>query len=153
MSETMGGGDLIDKAMLGEDAETNEYGQLVGAASQVGGAMSSKKIADAAMKLDRQNLRERNIENRLAAINPVAAAKYAIERGGRDTSNLDALQKHEGGFMGLLDRDIKGLDFSQTKTGAWDTIAPPDSSSVEVDKGFLSKYEYEPRPPYPVSRF
>ena len=53
-SETMGFGGAIDEAMLGTDSEgravRNEYGDLVGMASQVGSAMSSKKASDAALQ-------------------------------------------------------------------------------------------------------
>ena len=124
LSETMGGGQMIDKAMLGADAETNEYGELVGMASQVGGAMSAAKGAEAAKKLDMQSLKDNAMQTRLDNLDPSGelGMEFAMKRESRDSGNLKALQAGKKGSLGgLFQKDIEGVNYEPTTIGDWET--------------------------------
>ena len=122
-SEAMGFGGAIDSAMLGTDSEgnavRNEYGELVGAASQIGTAMSAKKAGEAAQKLKMQQTADAAMQARLDKLDPRLGMDYALKLQEKDKRNLDALQKHEGGFTGLLNEDVEGLDLESTTVGDW----------------------------------
>ena len=126
MSETMGGGAMIDQAMLGTDSEgravRNEYGDLVGMASQVGSAMSAKKAGEAAMKLKQQQAADQAMQARLDKLNPRLGMEYALNLEKKNKRNLEALQKHEGGFSGLLNKDVENLDLKPTTVGDWESV-------------------------------
>ena len=117
MSETMGAGGMIDEAMLGTDEEgkavRNEYGEMVGMASQVGGAMSAKKGAEAAKKLEMQSLKDDAMQTRLDNLDPsgVAGREFAMNRARKDADNLKALQAGQKGSLGgLFQKDIEGIN-------------------------------------------
>ena len=144
MSETMGGGAMIDQAMLGTDSEgravRNEYGDLVGMTSQIGGAISAKKAGDAALKLQQQTARDDAMQARLDKLDPELGMEFAIKREKKDASNLAALQKHKGGFMGLLNRDVEGVDYKPTTTGDWESVLnkakAPKPETIDPSQAF-----------------
>ena len=109
LSETMGGGQMIDKAILGADAETNEYGELVGMASQVGGAMSAQKAAGMAKKLEMQSQKDQAMQVRLDKLDPELGFDFAIEREKKDKANMAALQGSKKGFWGEQGREMSGM--------------------------------------------
>ena len=125
-SEAMGFGGAIDSAMLGTDSEgnavRNEYGDLVGMASQVGSAMSAKKAGEAAMKLKQQQAADQAMQARLDKLNPRLGMEYALNLEKKNKRNLEALQKHEGGFSGLLNKDVENLDLKPTTVGDWESV-------------------------------
>ena len=125
-SEAMGFGGAIDSAMLGTDSEgravRNEYGDLVGRASQVGSAMSAKKAGEAAMKLKQQQAADQAMQARLDKLNPRLGMEYALNLEKKNKRNLEALQKHEGGFSGLLNKDVENLDLKPTTVGDWESV-------------------------------
>ena len=141
-SETFGGGEMIDAAMLGTDSEgravRNEYGDLVGMASQVGGAMSSKKAGEAALKLQQQSARDDAMQSRLDRLDPELGMEFAIKREKKDAANLAALQKHKGGFHGLMNTDVEGVDFKPTTTGDWESVLnkakAPEAQTIDYNK-------------------
>ena len=122
----MGFGGAIDSAMLGTDSEgravRNEYGDLVGMASQVGSAMSAKKAGEAAMKLKQQQAADQAMQARLDKLNPRLGMEYALNLEKKNKRNLEALQKHEGGFSGLLNKDVENLDLKPTTVGDWESV-------------------------------
>jgi len=124
-SEAMGFGGAIDEAMLGTDSEgnavRNEYGELVGAASQIGTAMSAKKAGEAAKKLQMQQTADQAMQDRLDKLDPRLGMDYALKLQEKDKRNLDALQKHKGGFSGLMNEDVEGLDLESTTVGDWES--------------------------------
>jgi len=123
LSETMGGGEMIDKAMLGADAETNEYGQLVGAASQIGGAMSAQKGMEAAKKLEMQGQKDSAMQTRLDNLDPTGkmGMDFVTKREARDSANLKALQAgKKGSFGGLVQGEIQGINYEPTTIGDWE---------------------------------
>jgi len=128
MSEKMGGGAMIDQAMLGTDSEgravRNEYGDLVGMASQVGSAMSAKKAGEAALQLTNQAKADQAMQTRLDNLDPSGrlGMEYALRLEDKNTRNTAALQKHKGGFMGLLNKDVEGLDLKPTTMGDWENV-------------------------------
>ena len=144
MSETMGGGAMIDQAMLGTDSEgravRNEYGDLVGMASQIGSGMSAKKAGEAALKLQQQTARDDAMQARLDKLDPELGMEFAIKREKKDASNLAALQKHKGGFMGLLNRDVEGVDYKPTTTGDWESVLnkakAPKPETIDPSQAF-----------------
>ena len=128
MSETMGGGAMIDQAMLGTDSEgravRNEYGDLVGMASQVGSAMSAKKAGEAALQLQNQAKADQAMQTRLDNLDPSGrlGMEYALRLEDKNTRNTAALQKHKGGFHGLMNTDVEGLDLKPTTMGDWENV-------------------------------
>ena len=142
MSEQMGFGGAIDEAMLGTDSEgravRNEYGELAGMASQLGGAMSAKKAGEAALKLQQQTARDDAMQSRLDKLDPELGMEFALKREKKDAANLSALQEHKGGYYGLMNRDVEGLDFEPTKTGDWQnklTPKTPDATQIDYTDG------------------
>ena len=128
LSETMGGGKMIDAAMLGTDSEgravRNEYGDLVGMASQVGSAMSAKKAGEAALQLQNQAKADQAMQTRLDNLDPSGrlGMEYALRLEDKNTRNTAALQKHKGGFHGLMNTDVEGLDLKPTTMGDWENV-------------------------------
>jgi len=124
MSETMGGGDMIDKAMLGADAEPNEYGQMVGMASQVGGAMSAKKGMEMTTKLAAQDKADAGMQTRLDNLDPTGqmGMEFAMNREKKNKQNLEAMEAgKKGSFGGLFQGDIEGVNLKPTEVGDWET--------------------------------
>ena len=122
MSETMGGGAMIDGAMLGTDSQgnavRNEVGDLVGATTQIGGAMTNKTVSDAASKLARSDARN---ERMMQDLTPQARAEIRLSQNEAFANNQDALSSLKdrglGAFdkpEGLTDMTISGDDW-QTK--------------------------------------
>ena len=141
-SEAMGCGGAIDSAMLGTDSEgravRNEYGDLVGMASQVGSAMSAKKAGEAAMKLKQQQAADQAMQARLDKLNPRLGMEYALNLEKKNKRNLEALQKHEGGFSGLLNKDVENLDLKPTTVGDWESVLEkaktPEAQTMDYNK-------------------
>jgi len=123
LSETMGGGSMIDKAMLGADAETNEYGELVGMASQVGGAMSAKKGMEMTTKLAAQDKSDAAMQTRLDNLDPTGqmGMEFAMNREKKNKQNLSAMEAgKKGSFGGLFQKDIGGVNLEPTTVGDWE---------------------------------
>ena len=127
-SETFGGGKMIDAAMLGTDSEggavRNEFGDLVGLASDVGSHMSAKKAGEAALKLTNQSKADQAMQTRLDNLDPTGrlGMEYALRLEDKNTRNTAALQKHKGGFHGLMNTDVEGLDLKPTTMGDWENV-------------------------------
>tara|TARA_Y100000310_G_scaffold245646_1_gene250651 strand:+ start:335 stop:1129 length:795 start_codon:yes stop_codon:yes gene_type:complete len=138
MSEQMGAGSMIDEAMLGTDSEgravRNEYGELAGMASQIGQGMSAKKAGEAALKLKNQSARDDAMQTRLDNLDPELGMEFALKREKKDAANLAALQEHKGGYYGLMNKDVEGLDFEATKTGDWQSkLTPKTPDATKTD--------------------
>ena len=121
LSETMGGGQMIDRLALGEGAERNEYGDLVGAASQIGGAMTAKKAQGVASKLAQGSSADQRMQARLDALAEGTGAKedfqrafdFEKERRIRDRKNKEMLDKYSGlGFLGAFSKP-EGIDYGE----------------------------------------
>lgn len=142
MSEQLGAGSMIDEAMLGTDSEgravRNEYGELAGMASQIGSGMSAKKAGEAALKLQQQSARDDAMQSRLDRLDPELGMEFALKREKKDASNLAALQKHKGGFHGLMNTDVEGVDFKPTTTGDWQNVLnkakTPEAQTMDYTK-------------------
>ena len=119
LSETMGGGAMIDSAMLGTDSEggavRNEYGDLVGAGSQIYSAsksMKAGKLGEQDAKFDKlMDRRGKNVKMLFDANMPDKAmeAQSAMEdmRLKYDTNRKDAEGKGWGGSgLGMSDEDM-----------------------------------------------
>lgn len=137
-SESMGFGGAIDSAMLGTDSEgnavQNEYGELVGAASQIGTAMSAKKAGEAAKKLQMQQTADQAMQSRLDKLDPRLGMDYALKLQEKDKRNLEALQGHEGGFSGLFNEDVEGLDLESTTVGDWESaVKKKEPAPKQID--------------------
>jgi len=145
-SETFGGGEMIDAAMLGTDSEgkavRNEYGDLVGMASKVGGAMSAKKAGDAALQLQNQSKADQAMLARLDTLDPSGklGMDMALKIEAKNKRNTEALQKHKGGFMGLLNKDVEGLDLKPTTVGDWENVIAkakaPEPETIDTSQAF-----------------
>ena len=132
MSEQMGAGGMIDEAMLGTDSEgravQNEYGNLVGAASQIGDAMSAEKGREAATKLDMQSRNDAAMQQRLDLLDPSGelGMEHALKVDKRNKENTDALLAgRRKSFAGLFQKDIEGLNYEPTTMGDWESKLPP----------------------------
>jgi hypothetical protein len=141
LSETMGGGSMIDKAMLGADAETNEYGELVGMASQVGGAMSAKKGMEMTSKLAAQDKSDAAMQTRLDNLDPTGemGMEFAMNREKKNKQNLSAMEAgKKGSFGGLFQGDIEGVNLEPTTVGDWQSKIPEkptDTTSFITKEG------------------
>lgn len=125
LSETMGGGQLIDQAMLGTDSEgravRNEYGDLVGLGSAVYQGMDAKKaagLAGADAAFDKQYARRSENVQRLFDNATTAEARNQAQRAQNELQNWeqDYYQKRkdieEKGFFDsakLGQSDYRGL--------------------------------------------
>ena len=139
LSETMGGGQMIDKAILGADAETNEYGELVGMASQVGGAMSAQKAAGMAQKLAAQSKRDNSMQERLDILDPSGelGMNFALKREKKDAQNHTAMQNTPKSFGGLMNQEIKGVDVTPTTIGDWESqVEKNQQNKKEVTQAY-----------------
>ena len=122
-SEAMGGGKMIDSAMLGTDSEgnavKNEYGDMVGMASQVGSSMSNKNSKDAALKMARSDARDERI---MADLTPEARVQLRLAKGKRFDKNEAAMDDYkELGFMGGLLRKNPDIETGSLVTDSWAT--------------------------------
>ena len=97
LSETMGGGEMIDKAMMGSDAEANEYGGLVKAGSAVyqgGLAQKGAKLAQQDARMDKlMDRRSKNVSDLFAAGDLKGGKKAQQELEMMET---DYLSKRKG---------------------------------------------------------
>ena len=151
-SETFGGGKMIDAAMLGTDSEggavRNEFGDLVGLASDVGSHMSAKKAGEAALKLTNQSKADQAMQTRLDNLDPTGrlGMEYALRLEDKNTRNTAALQKHKGGFHGLMNTDVEGLDLKPTTMGDWENVIAqtqaPEAEGIDYNKMLERKGAY-----------
>ena len=138
LSETMGGCSMIDKAMLGADAETNEYGELVGMASQVGGAMSAKKGMEMTTKLAAQDKADAAMQTRMDNLDPSGkmGMDFALKREQKNKQNLEAMEAgKKGSFGGLFQGDIEGVNLEPTEVGDWQSKIPPKPTDATTHTG------------------
>ena len=118
LSEQMGAGGMIDSAMLGTDSQgnavQNEYGDLVGAGSQIYSAsksMKAGKLGEQDAKFDKlMDRREKNVKMLFEGGDKKGAmkAQSAMEdmRLKYDTNRKDAEGKGWGGSgLGMSDKD------------------------------------------------
>ncbi len=133
LSETMGGGQMIDKAMLGADAEENELGNLVGMASQVGGAMSAKKGMEMTSKLAAQDKADAAMQTRMDNLDPSGqmGMEFAMKREQKNKQNLEAMEAgKKGSFGGLFQGDIEGVNLEPTEVGDWQSKIPEKPAHI-----------------------
>ena len=121
-SEALGGGQMIDSIMLGEGAERNEFGDMVGLASGIGNYMSSKSAGDVAKNLASQSLADDKMQTRLDAIasadgatdeDRMAAFDFARKRRQRDEENRKRMQEYrDKGFLGAFSKP-ENIDYGK----------------------------------------
>ena len=119
LSETMGGGDMIDSAMLGTDSEgnavKNEYGGLIKAGSGVYQGMKARKASDVAKKRA-SNLSDYNEQVAMAE----KVGKYDPAEGlnmltqAQDLRTLQQRQTQKGEDASLWGWDNKFDDLGMT---------------------------------------
>ena len=103
LSETMGGGKLIDDVALGKGAERNEYGDLVGLGSSVYQGAKAKQAADIGKQdalFQKSYSRQKDAIDQLWKTDPAQAKiaqgklsdferDYRMNRGKAETSGMD----------------------------------------------------------------
>ncbi len=110
LSETLGGGQLIDQAMLGEGAERNEFGDLVG----LGSGIYQGAKAQQAAKIGEQDKifnsimerKQKNINEMTDGVQKASAQQsldqwqqdYLKNRGDAETSGLDFIMDDKLGM-------------------------------------------------------
>ena len=113
-SEASGVGGMIDQQIQGgSDYERNEYGDLVGAVSVMGGMMNAKTAGAASTRLNAQSARDDQMQTRMDNISPRAGLAFAQEREAKDAKNREVFNEYKGGFLNF-GKDIDGLDLSST---------------------------------------
>jgi hypothetical protein len=113
-SEASGVGSMIDQQIQGgADYERNEYGDLVGAVSVMGGMMTAKTANAASTRLNAQSARDDQMQERMDKISPEAGLAYAEKREAKDAKNREVFNEYKGGMMNM-GKDIDGLDLSST---------------------------------------
>ena len=113
-SEASGMGKMLDQEIQGgKDKETNEYGEMVGAASTMSGIMTAKKVGDATTRLNAQSAKDDRMQERMDKISPEAGLAYAQERETKDAANRKVFDEYKGGFLNF-GKDIDGLNLSAT---------------------------------------
>lgn len=141
LSETMGGGQMIDSAMLGTDSEgravRNEYGDLVGAGAsiyQAGKSMKDAKLAKQDAKFDKlRGRRMENVQMLFDAGMPKEAMKAQREIENMEGDYISKRKGMEGGWNPFAhsDEDYSALQPQQMsredrasarmrKHGEWD---------------------------------
>jgi hypothetical protein len=112
-SEASGVGKMIDQQIQGgADKETNEYGDIVGAASTMSGMMSAKKVGAAAIRLNAQSARDDRMQDRMDKISPEAGLAFAEKIEVKNAKNRKVMDEYKDGFMNF--GDVDGLDLSAT---------------------------------------
>ena len=112
-SEASGVGKMIDQQIQGgADKETNEYGDIVGAASTMSGMMTAKKVGAAAIRLNAQSARDDRMQERMDKISPEAGLAFAEKIEAKNAKNRGVMDEYKGGFMNF--GDVDGLDLSAT---------------------------------------
>ncbi len=113
-SEASGVGGMLDQQIQGgSDYERNEYGEMVGAVSVMGGMMNAKTANAASTRLNAQSARDDQMQDRMDKISPRAGLAFAQERETKDAANRKVFDEYKGGFLNF-GRDIDGLDLSST---------------------------------------
>jgi hypothetical protein len=145
LSEQMGAGGMIDEAMLGTDSEgravRNEYGDLVGAGSQLysaSKAMKAGKLGEQDARFDKlMDRRQKNVKMLFDADQPAEAmkAQAAMEdmRLKYDTNRKDAEGKGWGGSgLGMSDEDYNIQPESMTSGQRAAQVARLNKSEADV---------------------
>ena len=132
LSETMGGGQMIDSAMLGTDSEgravRNEYGDLVGtgaAVYQAGKSMKDAKLAKQDAKFDKLRNKRMDIVNTLFD-------------AGMDDKAMEGLKEIENMETGYMSRR-KGME------GGWNPFAHSDEDYSALQPTGMNKAQREAR--------
>ena len=113
-SEASGLGSMLDQQIQGgSDYERNEYGDMVGAVSVMGGMMNAKTANAASTRLNAQSARDDQMQERMDKISPRAGLAFAQEREAKDAANRKVFDEYKGGFLNF-GKDIDGLDLSST---------------------------------------
>jgi hypothetical protein len=113
-SEASGLGGMLDQQIQGgSDYERNEYGDMVGAVSVMGGMMNSKTAGEASTRLNAQSARDDQMQTRMDNISVRAGLDFAQTRERKDAKNREVFNDYKGGFMNF-GKDIDGLDLSAT---------------------------------------
>ena len=106
LSEKVGGGQLIDKVALGEGAERNEYGDLVGLGSAVATGMSEKSAQDAAGKLATQDRSDQQMMSFLSQYDPKSIPDFLEKKRKTDLENQQTLSEYRSNpIKSLFDSD------------------------------------------------
>jgi hypothetical protein len=133
----MGGGQMIDKAMLGSDAEENELGNLVGVGSAVyqgSKAQKAGKLGEQDARFDKLMARRSKNVSDLYAAGDVAGGKEAQQalesmEAKYNTNRKDAEGKGWGGSgLGMSDEDYQLQPTAMTQ-------AEMDAKRVQLDGG------------------
>jgi hypothetical protein len=151
-SEASGVGGMLDQQIQGgSDYERNEYGDMVGAVSNMSGMMNAKTAGAASTRLNAQSARDDAMQDRMDKISPRAGLAFAQERETKDAKNREVFNEYKGGFLNF-GKDIDGLDLSSTiidysgiKKGnkiEATTPAPVDNSSQSDDLEDQGAYKY-----------
>ena len=102
----MGGGQLIDKVALGEGAERNEYGDIVGLGSAVATGMSEKSAQDAAGKLATQDRSDQQMMSFLSQYDPKSIPDFLEKKRKTDLENQQTLSEYRSNpIKSLFDSD------------------------------------------------
>ena len=142
LSETMGGGKMIDAAMLGTDSEgravRNEYGDLVGAGAsiyQAGKSMQDMKLAKQDARFDK--LRSRRMEN-VQMLFDAGMPKEAMA-AQREIENM------EGDYMGKR-KGMEGANPFQYSDEDYSSLQPQQMSREDRATARMrqhGKWDYE----------
>ena len=142
LSETMGGGQMIDSAMLGTDSEgravRNEYGDLVGAGAsvyQAGKSMQDAKLAKQDARFDK--LRSRRMEN-VQMLFDAGMPKEAMA-AQREIENM------EGDYMGKR-KGMEGANPFQYSDEDYSSLQPQQMSREDRATARMrqhGKWDYE----------
>ena len=113
-SEASGVGGMIDQQIQGgKDYERNEYGDLVGAVSVMGGMMTAKRTNDASTRLNAQSAKDDRMQERMDKISVRAGLAFAEKREAKDAANRKVFDEYKDGFLNF-GKDVDGLDLSST---------------------------------------
>jgi hypothetical protein len=145
LSETLGGGKMIDDVMLGSGAERNEYGDMVGMASGIGSAMSAKSGGDVAKSLASQSFADDKMQARLDAIaatgdedDKMAAFDFARKRRDRDEQNRKRMQEYKDkGFLGAFSKP-QNIDYGKIKYTTDPSGAMPEADAPQFSEDYMS---------------
>tara|TARA_R100000808_G_scaffold8003_1_gene22891 strand:- start:11415 stop:12080 length:666 start_codon:yes stop_codon:yes gene_type:complete len=148
LSETLGGGKMIDSVMLGEGAERNEFGDMVGLASGLGTAMSAKSAGDVAKNLASQSLADDKMQSRLDTIaatgtedDKMAAFDFARKRRQRDEENRKRMQEYKDkGFLGAFSKP-ENIDYGKINYVTEPSGAMPEPDAPQLSGDYMSNYQ------------
>ena len=138
-SEASGVGGMLDQQIQGgSDYERNEYGEMVGAVSVMGGMMNAKTANAASTRLNAQSARDDQMQERMDKISPRAGLAFAQEREAKDAANRKVFDEYKGGFLNF-GKDIDGLDLSST---VMDYSGITDNKKVKTTPTPIDKLKY-----------